>query len=364
MKTYDEIAYNVLSRRDEYEKEKKLKRKRAVAVSSAIGCFVIAVIFGTGLSRQEKIGMGLRVTESSALNFTALTETTVPTTQQDILTATPATTFETTTSAMEIYYELSWEEKSMPGKYRAFVSEGREYVYPFNEAQEHPISRKGTKIISDKTIEWTEPDGTKHSTVADIFSLEGFDEKLALGVKFPDDERIYPYVYTQYLPNTLGEFLEAVDFYNSVTYGDMYFFCGEPLAVSEKNAEDIKNYLLSDVSLVNIQDIAVTGLCVTASISCAELGFENKCFSICEDGYIATNLIGYEYVFYVGKEKVADFLKESYNLTFEETIAVTMNTTVPVVEVAPTTQPAYSGALPQKESEAVVIATTGEAVSE
>lgn len=44
MRSYDEIANNVLSRRDEYVKNKKLKRKRAVTILSTSLSFVVILV--------------------------------------------------------------------------------------------------------------------------------------------------------------------------------------------------------------------------------------------------------------------------------------------------------------------------------
>ena len=87
-------------------------------------------------------------------------------------------------------------------------------------------------------------------------------------------------------------------------------------------------------------DAEATGNCVIASIYCRELGRENKVLRIWENGFITTNLIGYEFSFNVGEEAVASFLKDSYNITFEqikELTAVTTNTTEPYTSGTDTT---------------------------
>ncbi len=44
MKSYNEIAENVLSRRDEFEEKQRIRRKKIMRLATASGCFLVAVI--------------------------------------------------------------------------------------------------------------------------------------------------------------------------------------------------------------------------------------------------------------------------------------------------------------------------------
>ena len=52
MKSYKEIADNVLSRRDEFDKQQKMRRKKII-VSSFVSCFVLVVVFGVGALQSD-----------------------------------------------------------------------------------------------------------------------------------------------------------------------------------------------------------------------------------------------------------------------------------------------------------------------
>ena len=375
MKNYNEIAQDILERRDEYLAQQKAKRKKIAQITTAVGCFVLVAGIGFGLNMDNLVG-GQRVepmttagvytspatTKASTDNLTENLTTTFP----DIDTSSPWTTSPTTESSAflttvppELYHEIDWSYRSTPGKF-SFVlldsgkygdvtiksnkySDFNEYVYPFRPREEQATTRKATEFISDMPIEVFDNNGKSYTTTIDIFTLEGLSENLAIGVRFPDDDRIYTYVNTWYIPETLGEFLDAIDYDNTVTYGGITLYPGNNFPVNDKNFKDIKKYLLSDTGAANIQNMSVTETCVTASIYCRELGRENKFLKISEGGYISTNLIGYEYVFYVGKEAVADFLEDSYNITFEqikEIHAATMKTTEPYTADTTTSAPA------------------------
>lgn len=365
MKTYNEIAESIFRRRDKYEEEKKAKKQNALHITAATVCLVVITIISFATVRRN----WLKTQFETILPFHSETvtvatskqdeNTTFPTTvtSSEKTTASPTTESSplTTTSAGHLYENMDWETKSMPGKFPTLsvnsfshlsaidesdIANGTEikYVYPFEHTSETATTRHTSLLLTDMYITYTEPDGTQHTDVVDIYSLGGLSEELALGVKFKDSAKIYPYVNHSYTPETLGEFLDALDYDNTVSYGGIYLPTGT-LPVNTENAADIKNYLFSDRSISNIMnaDGEPTGECVSISINCPELGLLYKALNIYEDGYITTNLIGYGFSFFVGKDIVNEFLKNSYNITFEEIRALT-GTTEPLT-TSPTTEP-------------------------
>lgn len=395
MKTYDEIAKSVLQRRDAYEEAKRIKRQSVAHVSTAVVCLVVVSAIGFGIGRKN--WLKTQLAELMSFQATNISDENADSTSANVPTANtttrPATTNKanttdalTTTTSSELYYEIDWDKKSMPGKFCALrlnhinyinisdepgYNSFTEYVYPFGPFEERTTARNTSELISDMQLEALEPDGTLHTTTVDIFSLEGLSENLALGVRFPDDDRIYTYVSSTYVPGTLGEFLSAIDYDNTVTYGGIRLYPGNNFPV---NNDDIKKYLLSDTSLVNITDAdaEATGNCVIASIYCRELGRENKVFRIWENGLITTNLIGYEFSFNVGEEAVASFLKDSYNITFEQIKVLSAdpsNTTEPYTSGTDTTaeedvaETVTTTSLPSQPTTDAVTTNTSEAVT-
>lgn len=376
MKNYEEISKNVLKRRDEYKEKKRIKRQTIIQISTAVVCLVVITVTYFAAVRRNwlktQIAGLLEFQASLSAPYVSQTDIDNTTKVQSTMPTTPptqSTTFPYVTTT-EISTEIDWNRKSMPGKFNILAIKGaqhlstidmpetvggcveRSYAYPFESSSETSTTRPATLLLTDKYIAGLEPNGTRHTTLVDVFSLEGFSEELVLGVSFPDDDRIYAYVSSSYIPETLGEFLEAIDYDNTVTYGGIMLYPGNNFPVNEQNAQDIKSFLLWDSSCVNIMDAnaEATGQCVTVSISCHELGRESKTLKIYEDGHITTNLIGYEYTFYVGETAVTNFLKHSYNITFEE---IKAQTTVPTT--GPTT--AVSTTEPITESVASSVAT-------
>lgn len=88
MKDYNEIAENVISRRDEYDKAQKRKRKKIIQISSAVGCFVVVAVVSVGIWQSGLIGKNPSPSESHTYRqdggnkTTSTTEQTQPTTTQ------------------------------------------------------------------------------------------------------------------------------------------------------------------------------------------------------------------------------------------------------------------------------------------
>ena len=97
--------------------------------------------------------------------------------------------------------------------------------------------------------------------------------------------------------------------------------------MNDQNKADIFKYLLSDGSIRNTNSTdRPSGAKVTLSIDLAELGKRNKVMEVYESGYVYTNLLGYGCTFNVGKDNIAAFLKNSYNVKFDDLAKVNSST--------------------------------------
>ena len=234
--------------------------------------------------------------------------------------AAPATVAATTRA--EIAVEIDWDKRTMPGKFPAVQFDldgmGKEYTFPWKDSGYS--SRPTTLLYSGYTLRNTNPKTDKTETAtADIYAFQGFSKQLVVGVRFEGEPYPHPYVNGAYVPATLGEFLSATDYDNTIHYGNIRLFKDGAFPVNDQNKADIRKYLLSDGSVKNTNATdRPSGAKVTLAVSMDELGRSNKTMDVYESGYIWTNLIGYGYCFNVGKENVAAFLKNSYNVTFDD----------------------------------------------
>ena len=250
MKNDDEITKRVLEHRDEYQERKRVKKQNISQVSVVVVCLVAITFAGFAVVRRN--WLKTQILELVAFQTTYSTEEKLTDETADAVIATkpPMDTSATksdsshksTIAATEIYSEMEWNAKSMPGKFRTLginntqnlnaIDESytggslKEYVYPFASDKQIATSRRATLLITDMPIEARDANGTTHTALVDVFSLDGLSEEVALGVRFKDDNRIYTYVSTSYIPQTLGEFLSAIDYDNTVTYGNIHLPAG------------------------------------------------------------------------------------------------------------------------------------------
>ncbi len=244
--------------------------------------------------------------------------------------ADPATTAATTRA--ETVREVI--AQTMPEKYPVVqfdptgLPDGLAKEYDFALRGNEYISRPATLLYKNYTLYNINPKTDKEETAtADIYVFQNFSRKLAVGVKFRGEEKIHPYVNVHYTPQTLGDFLSDADVRNTVHFGNIRLYKDGTFPVNDQNKADIWEYLLSDGSIKNTNATdRPSGTKVTLSIDLAELGKRNKVMEVYESGYVYTNLLGYGCTFNVGKANVAAFLKNSYNVTFDDLANVNSGT--------------------------------------
>ena len=269
-------------------------------------------------------------TQTTVVNIPAEPSTTAPNGQPSTTKAASADSAQQAADATvaastraEMYVETDWDKRTMQGKFPAVQFDptgglGKEYASAFRDGEY--ITRPATLLYKDYTLRNINPKTDKEeTTTADIYVFQNFDRALAVGVRFPGEEHIHPYVNVHYTPQTLGEFMTAADVKNTVHFGNIQLHKDGTFPVNAQNKADIWEYLLSDGSIQNTNATdRPTGNKVTLSIGLAELGQNNKAMYVYESGYVYTNLLGYGCCFNVGKANVASFLKNSYNVTFDE----------------------------------------------
>ena len=292
--------------------------------------------------------------QTTVVNIPAEPSTTKPASADSAQQAADATVAASTRA--EIYVETDWDKRTMQEKFPAVQfgqngtlppdGIGKEYASAFRDGEY--ITRPATLLYKGYTLRNINPKTDKEvTTTADIYVFQNFDRALAVGVKFPGEEHIHPYVNMHYTPQTLGEFMTAADVKNTVHFGNIRLYKDSTFPVNAQNKADIFNYLLSDGSIknTNVTD-RPNAVKVTLTVSLAELGQNNKVMEVYESGYVYTNLLGYGCTFNVGKQNTAAFLKNSYNLTFDD--LTQMTTTVPGTttwQQVPTASNPYNNAL-------------------
>ena len=157
-------------------------------------------------------------------------------------------------------------------------------------------------------------DSIKEITL-EYFAIDGISTECALAVRFPDTEGYYVYVNTWYRPETLEEFLLALNLRENMTFGDFssnYVYedgCFERITFHDPDDAIVWECLLSDTGLPNVWDDIEWYISVLSiSVNVPVLGYENISIWLTEDGYLCTNILGSGKAFYIGEEKVQAFI--------------------------------------------------------
>ena len=172
---------------------------------------------------------------------------------------------------------------------------------------------------------------TTYSKKGDLYSIKGIAEKCAIAVKFEGDTDYYVYVNSYYRPKTLGEFIEVLNLKDNISFGTIYYNYWDK--DSEENIdvefydvdnEIIWNKLFSNLNLENIYSDNDTAKytserfsqSISISVDIPVLGYKNISVSLTDKGYMLTNILDTGKGFYIGEEKVQEFLnyiKENYD---------------------------------------------------
>ena len=172
---------------------------------------------------------------------------------------------------------------------------------------------------------------TTYSKKGDLYSIKGIAEKCAIAVKFEGDTDYYVYVNSYYRPKTLGEFIEVLNLKDNISFGTIYYNYWDKDSEENINVEFydvdneiIWNKLFSNLNLENIYSDNETGKytserfsqSISLSVDIPLLGYKNISVSLTDKGYMLTNILDTGKGFYIGEDKVKEFLeyiKENYD---------------------------------------------------
>lgn len=172
---------------------------------------------------------------------------------------------------------------------------------------------------------------TTYSKKGDLYSIKGIAEKCAIAVKFEGDTDYYVYVNSYYRPKTLGEFIEVLNLKDNISFGTIYYNYWDKDAEENIDVEFygvdneiIWNKLFSNLNLDNIYSDNDTAKytserfsqSISISVDIPLLGYKNISVSLTDQGYMLTNILDTGKGFYIGEDKVKEFLeyiKENYD---------------------------------------------------
>ena len=172
---------------------------------------------------------------------------------------------------------------------------------------------------------------TTYNKKAELYSIKDIEEKCAIAIKFEGDTDYYVYVNSYYRPTTLGEFTKDLNLEEIISFGTIYYNYWDEDLQEDINVEFygvdnkiIWQKLFNNKNLENIYSDNDTekytserfSQSIGISVDIPLLGYKNISVSLTDKGYLLTNILDTGKGFYIGEDKVKEFLdyiKDNYN---------------------------------------------------
>lgn len=172
---------------------------------------------------------------------------------------------------------------------------------------------------------------TTYNKKAELYSIKDIEEKCAIAIKFEGDTDYYVYVNSYYRPTTLGEFTKDLNSEEIISFGTIYYNYWDEDLQEDINVEFygvdnkiIWQKLFNNKNLENIYSDNDTekytserfSQSIGISVDIPLLGYKNISVSLTDKGYLLTNILDTGKGFYIGEDKVQEFLdyiKDNYN---------------------------------------------------
>lgn len=172
---------------------------------------------------------------------------------------------------------------------------------------------------------------TTYNKKAELYSIKDIEEKCAIAIKFEGDTDYYVYVNSYYRPTTLGEFTKDLNLEEIISFGTIYYNYWDEDLQEDINVEFygvdnkiIWQKLFNNKNLENIYSDNDTekytserfSQSIGISVDIPLLGYKNISVSLTDKGYLLTNILDTGKGFYIGEDKLQEFLdyiKDNYN---------------------------------------------------
>ena len=224
-----------------------------------------------------------------------------------------------------------WEEMSISQQFLQCEYSDNKYTSRITKISTENIENEiGTATLTGHDT-YTKTDYIKNGNV---YSIKDLSEECAIAVKFEDDINYYVYVNSNYRPATLGEFMEKLNLKEITSFGTIYYNYWDKDSQGNMEYKRIEFYdvdnkkiwdmLFNNLDLENIYSDTNAGSYMSEkyttefsiSVNIQLLGYKNISVSLTDKGYLITNILDTGKGFYIGEDKVQDFLnyiKENYD---------------------------------------------------
>lgn len=224
-------------------------------------------------------------------------------------------------SSSSAYRVPHWDELEINEQYTRFEWQG----YAYNSSTAEISAEKLGELLGETTAsgvdEYTDE---RHEITVSVYPIAKINEKTALAVKFPEDEKFYVYYNQNYVPRTLGDFIDDLNLTENLKISTTAT-CStiENLYMTDRKYSNIDTSKLMEILLSgrNVPtesmfdyNTFVEGNRFDAALEFAVdipiLGINNLSLEITKGGFIHTNAFFHtSTLFYLGTDKTDSFVQ-------------------------------------------------------
>ena len=230
----------------------------------------------------------------------------------------------TTTAPTEggVWYEPKWEDKPIWQRFPEF-----ERKIPVGYDGKMHYTVRDTNIDKTMVMEYLEDVNlhgydiyteTAYDVVGKVYRIKGINPICAVALQYPDRSDFFPAINFGYKPDTLGEFIIDLNLREHLRVGTVYHSYRDADGTFHDKeyagltVEKVWEMLLCDDALRNEYDEEnwqrQWNTKISIRIDMPLLGYHNISISLSENGYLRTNLLDTEKLFYIGEDKVDAFM--------------------------------------------------------
>lgn len=214
-----------------------------------------------------------------------------------------------------------WDDMAIVQQFSLLEFNGKQYDGKQGEVPDEMIGeRLGTATLNGFD-EYTDTTYTKN---ASIYAINTISRECAVAIQFEGTTEYYPYINAYYRPETLGDFINDLNLkelvsFGSIWYGDSYTdnegnFHFDNIEFYDVDDEIIWSMLFSNISLENVHDdSSMLVPLMSVSVDIPVLGYKNISCWVTDDGYLVTNILDTGKAFYIGEDKVQEFVNYILN---------------------------------------------------
>lgn len=219
-------------------------------------------------------------------------------------------------SETEMAIAPRWEEQSIAQQFYLAEYAGEKYDVRNVTISKEMIENEIGNITLNGYDTYTE---TNYSHNATCYMVKNYPTKCVIAIQYEGTNDYYVAINAYYRPETLGNLVKDLNLKETLAFGTIYYSYWDTDKNGNKQYENIEfpnvdndiiwKMLFNDLTVKNVHDDSdYHSRVMSISVDIPILGYKNISVSVSEDGYLMTNIFETGKTFYIGKEKVQQFV--------------------------------------------------------